>query len=323
MNKTYLLAGLLILALGIYLLFVYDRGQSSLNPDDIAFAVEDTAAIQTITLTKVIEGKDIERLVLDRLEDGTWQLDKKYPVFQPRIDYLLKTMHLIHIQEKLVEEGITSGEKILDLTHIRVEIYSAEKRIKGYLLGTSAKGNRGSLMKMMGGRYPYIVELPGLQGYINSHYTMDRKIWRENLLFDGRLDRILGISMNFADAEKSFRLVREDTASDWRLAGEESPLNQANLEKYLAKFDRKIYAESFVQEEYPGKLEDLRNQTPTITFSVNYTSGNTRTCYLFEREENPNNYFGWVEGEDELLTVQHFVFDKFLEERAHLLELEL
>ncbi|MEZ4777293.1 MAG: hypothetical protein R3D00_29220 [Bacteroidia bacterium] len=317
MKRTYILIGVLAVAMVCYYLFVFDRNESSLNPKDIAFAIDDTSAVKTIAMTKVINGEDIERIILDRLPNGTWQLDKKYPVFQPRINYLLKTMHLIHVKEKLIDEGINTAEHILELTHTRVEIYDQDGLIKSYLLGTEAKGSRGTLMKLKNARYPYIVEMPGLQGFINTHFTLDRTIWRENLLFDGHIDKIQRISLTYPDPSKTVQLSREAIGSEWRLLGNESPLNPDNLEKYLSNFTRKVYAESFAGDTYPGKFEDLQGKTPSVTFSLQYFSGENRTVYLFEREENPNNYFGWVEGNDELLTVQHFVFDKFREERSY------
>ncbi|MDX2245542.1 MAG: hypothetical protein SF052_02115 [Bacteroidia bacterium] len=320
MKRTYILAGTLIAALIFYYFFVYNRDVSSLDSDDISFAVKDTGAVKTIALTKVIEGEDIERIILDRRPNGTWQLDKKYPVFQPRINYLLKTMHLIHVKEKLVDEGIKTAQHILDLTHTRVEIYDEKGLVKAYLLGTEAKGSRGTLMKLENSRQPFIVELPGLQGFVNTHYTLDRTVWRENLLFDGHRDKIKNISLTYPEAGKSFRLQRESPEGTWQILGNETALHTKNLEKYLSQFDRKIYAESFAEEAYPGKLEELQGKTPSLSFSIGYFTGEIRTIHLFEREENPNNYFGWVEGVNELLTIQHFVFDKFREERSFFVE---
>ncbi|MEO1588697.1 MAG: hypothetical protein AAFS00_15515, partial [Bacteroidota bacterium] len=52
---------------------------------------------------------------------------------------------------------------------------------------------------------------------------------------------------------------------------------------------------------------------------VRYKDGTSRDIYMYVREENPNNFFAWIEGEPELITVQHFVIDKFLKKKSDLL----
>ena len=118
-------------------------------------------------------------------------------------------------------------------------------------------------------------------------------------------------------ASNSFQLIRENAGEPWRMFANESAVDQAQLETYFQNFTGKIFAESFAAANYPGQFEVLQDKTPDITFSVEYFDRDPRAIYLFERPENPNNFFGWVEGENDLVTVQHFVFDKFLVDRGY------
>ena len=176
-----------------------------------------------------------------------------------------------------------------------------------------------TLMQLEDSDFPFIVELPGMQGFVNTHYSLDKKLWRENLIFKATPDQIKTLSITYKDPTKSFQLIREDANSDWRLFASESRVDAGQLESYFENFQGKVYAETFAAESFPGQYEALKDKMPDITFSIGYLDGTSRTLRLFERPENANNFFGWIEGENDLLTVQHFVFDKFLAEKGFFL----
>ena len=319
MKKTYILLGILMITIGLYFFLVHDQGQTSMNPNDIAFAIEDTGAVNRIVLTQYREGETINRMQLDRLPSGRWQLNGEYLVYSHRINYLLQTMHLIHVKEKLIDDGINSALAILDTYHTQMEAFGENGLIKSYKIGTDAQGSRGTLMKLNDSKFPFIVELPGMQGFVNSRFAIDPKVWRENLLFVANPDKIKSVSITYPDPDRSFQLIRESAEDDWRLFASENKLDDAQLQAYLSNFQGQINAESFATNDFPGKLEELKGQAPDVIFSVSYFDMEPRTIYLFEREDNRNNFFGWVEGDEELLTIQHFVFDKFLVDRGSLL----
>ncbi|MCB0852270.1 MAG: hypothetical protein KDD63_08620, partial [Bacteroidetes bacterium] len=154
---------------------------------------------------------------------------------------------------------------------------------------------------------------------VNSRFAIDPKVWRENLLFVANPDKIKSVSITYPDPDRSFQLIRESAEDNWRLFASESKLDEGQLNAYLENFKGQINAESFATNDFPGKLEELKGQAPDVIFSVSYFDMEPRTIYLFEREDNRNNFFGWVEGDEELLTIQHFVFDKFLVDRGSLL----
>ena len=171
-------------------------------------------------------------------------------------------------------------------------------------------------MKLEKATDAYVVELPGLQGYLNVYYSLDAGYWRENLLFHGALPYIRSISVSYPKKAGTFELFREEEQGNWYLQGVEQGINKEALAAYLTHFTGKVYGETFVGEKYPGKLQSLRAETPDAILSIGLFSGETEKIFLFERQENPNNYFGWVDGQEELITVQHFVIDKFLAQKS-------
>lgn len=312
MRKNTLLSGAFVLLLGGYFLFFYDQDRSSLPARDTAFATADTAAIARIVLTRYAEGEATARVQLDRSATG-WTLNGRYPAFLPKVRQVLKVLHLVQVQEVLYDQGVTTAERLLDVMHTRIELFDqGGKPIKTLLLGTQTKDARGSLMKIEGAGQPYVVELPGLQGYINASFPLDTTIWRENLLFIADSARLQEVAITYADAAASFVLRRPAPGAAWRFTGREQAPDSAQLAAYLAAFTGRVYAESFATANYPGLKEKLETQPPDIVFTVSYFDGDSRRIVLYDRTDNLNSLFGWVAGQAELLTIQHFVFDKYL-----------
>jgi hypothetical protein len=193
-----------------------------------------------------------------------------------------------------------------------------------YQVGPQTKDLQGTVMRMLGDT-PFwcpaqaqVVHIPGLQGYLNSRYTLDFELWRENLLFEARPEMLSSIQVSYRkEPKQSFSLLKE--GENWALEGIESRVDSQALADYLGLFEGKVYAESFAEKYFPNYLDTLRMEPADITYTLTYPDGGVRRFFLYEREDNLNNYFGWVEGEEELITVQRFVFDKYLQKREDFL----
>lgn len=312
MRTNLILLSLLLVAAGIFFLTQYERGGSSVDPEDIAFAIGDTSTVHTILLTEYKRGEVSQSLGLYRLPTGDWSLNNQYPAFQPRVNQLLRVMHLIHTQELLAEKGQETALQLIELTHIQVEAFDQTgKKIKAYDLSVEGKGSRGSLMMLEGASMPVMVELPGHQGFVNGFYSLDPLFWRENLLFNANLSRIRSLEIQYPrSAEPAVLLQGNLNGLDWTLVGQEA--DSFRLAQYLQLYQGKIYAESFAGTAYPDMYSELQSQQPDIRFEIQYRDDTRRAFVLYSRTDNPNNYFAWVEGMNELLTVQRFVIDKFL-----------
>ncbi|TAE50548.1 MAG: hypothetical protein EAZ89_11855 [Bacteroidetes bacterium] len=318
MKQTLILALLLLIAVAVYFAFFFGSGSRSLKESETAFALTDTTAVTRIVLTQVVQGREKQKTSLDRQEDGSWLLDGKYPALRVRVSRLLGTMSNIRVREVLIDKGVETGNAILNTFYTEVEVWDKKGLIKRYKLSTETRDSRGTLMRMDGSETPYVVELPGHQGYLNGFYSIDPAVWRENLIFDASPERLAGIAVSYRDSsERSFVLAHTDSL--WMLQpGNEAP-DAGRLAEYLALMRGKVYAESFAAAAYPGKYEALSAREPEIRFQATYKDGTSRTLRIYRREDNPNNYFGWIEGENELLTIQTFVFARYLRTRAWLL----
>lgn len=301
-----------IILIGLFWFLSSRNRSSTLSPSDTAFALEDTAAVTAIRLIKTQEGKTITTIDLRKNEDGIWIVNQTYRAFEPQIGYLLTTLHRLQVKEILTGKGLESGEKIINLMNTRVEIEGAEGPIKTYILGTSTRDSKGSLMQLEGASQPFIVERPDLQGFINPFFTIDVDIWRERLLWRATIQELDEIKVEWpADPSKNLWLTQE-SERPWALQPGGESGNQEKLAAYLAQFKGAVFAESFAARRDPEKLGELKENEPDIRFSLGYTDGRELEVVLYLQPDNLNAYYGWVVGEDELYTIQHYVFNDFI-----------
>ncbi|MCB9234300.1 MAG: hypothetical protein H6581_21765 [Bacteroidia bacterium] len=316
MKKTIILGAILLLLILFYFLFLHNSGGSSVNPAEIAFAIEDTAAVTEIEMQKMLKEQPAERLVLDKRPDGVWMINGKYVAQRGKVTNLLKTMNLLQLKENMTKEGRAASLERLKAYHILVTIKGKEGVLKEYLIGATNKEQTGNIMMLKGKDTPYIMSRGDMLGYVSIYYSTEVVNWRENLLFNIPLIDLQKVALEYADAGASFALERESPESNFTLTGN-VPGDSTRISAYLSAFKGKTFAETFAGEANPGLLDSLKGRPADVRFYYDLFDGTTDTLRLYERPENPNNFFGWLSSGNDLLTVQHFVMDKFLRKKEY------
>lgn len=309
-NKlTWLLLALLLFVTAGYFLFVHDKQNSSYSNAD--FALTDTSSLTKIVFTDVEKGSEKVAISLEKQADSTWRVNGKYPVLEPQLHYFFKAITQLKVKEKLTEAGNETTQKRMEGYHLLVEFYNGKERVKAYQLGTESKDHQGSVMRMLGADKAFIVSIPGTPGLLNTRFPSELQFWRENLLFDGRIKDIKAIEViNHKNQAASFSYERANPTAKWRFNGKEMDSVQGH--PYLRNLRTKVYAETFASNDFPNVYTNLQAQSPDFHVNVKYFKGKERSIRLYLRPDNKNNFFGWVEGENDLLTIQHFVFDRFI-----------
>ena len=308
-SNLFLLVFILILGLAAFVLL--KNGQkSSFKEGD--FAVTDTASITKIVMTPVENNKGGVPLTLEKETEGKWMLNQKFPVLEPQLHYFFRTLAQLKVKEKFQEKGNESATKALDKFHVNVEVFDGTSRIKSYELGHEFKTHEGSIMRMQNSNTAFVVSIPGYKGYLNARFPMLLDDWKENLVFQAKSEQLVGVSVTHHwKSALSFSFTRENINSEWHL--NDKPVEAKISDGYFRNFIGKVYAESLAEAKFPGKKEELaKRPNADIDYTLRYADGTAKTVKLFLREDNKNSFFAWVEGENQLFTVQHFVMDRFL-----------
>ena len=302
----------LVAGLIVYTTVIKGKGNTSLDKDETAFAVKDTAAIGKIVITQRKRNTVFPNAILTRTASG-WSINGK-PALQPNVRILLETMYHLSVRQTMKEAGVKAAKSLLEENHIRVQTYDRNgDPMQDYRLGSEINDGKGSICLLDGAETPYVVEMPGLTGAVNTRFTTDEGFWRENLLFDGTLARLSAIRLAYKQAENSFAVVKNKGM--WAVEGGKA--DTARLNAWLKQFKGKIYAEQFAGKSFPAKKKELEARQPDLTMTLEYADGARRTFVLYFMETR-DRYWAWVEGEGELLTVQQFVFEPFMLTRQQL-----
>jgi hypothetical protein len=91
------------------------------------------------------------------------------------------------------------------------------------------------------------------------------------------------------------------------------------LSYYLKRF-KKVNAESYAAKAYLGMKDSLVKKIPDFRFTISGFSTPPRTIRLYVRSDTKSSFFGWIEGKNELLTIQDFVFGPFLVGKSYFTE---
>jgi len=302
-----LIAILLVLATGYYFMVVR-KSKSSFDPGETGFAVKDTASIQSIRMTYLLEGKPQRKLILER-KDSSWTVNGKYPALQPKIDILLKTLKLLRAKEPVLPQAKQNMLTLMGREHTEVEILLQDGSIRSYKVGTNTPDNMGTFMLLKGADEIYVTFIPGHQGYLNSRYSSLEEDWKENLVLATGPDQVEQVSVQYAGKDSAFVLSRSSTDSGWLINGQAAG-ESAN--EYIAGF-RKIIAESMVEKYYPGKKEELQKKQPDVVFEIQNRGEKPFRLFIWYRSDRPDLYFALADMPGaELISLQEFHFGHYL-----------
>ena len=313
MKKNTLILGALLLVLLIaYFAFVHNWH----GPDNV-FHIDDANVVGKIEMERLDLGESKAKILLERGLEGEWKVNEVYTANQAKVDDLLRTMTQIRVLKPIEQKGQASSRSILKRNHTRVRIYDREgKEIRDYMIGGTNSKQTANIFKMGFSDQTYLVTKPALDGYVSIFYNTTLNIWRENLVFDILGTDLTNLSIEYADSVHSFAL--RHSPKGW-LLGEGQFADPNRVNNYLELFKGKIFAESFADVAHPGLLDSLKRRFPSVNIQLE-TSSKKVQLRLFSRPENANNFFGYLEGANELLTVQQFVIGPYLKTKDYFVQ---
>jgi hypothetical protein len=305
-----LLAVLLAFA-AVYYFFVAGKTSSSLNTQEIDFAVRDTANIHRIRLVMERDGRPKETVDLRRTADG-WQLNDNNDVNPAQIEALLSTIARVQYKSTLLPAGRATVMNMLREQRVRVEIETRNNGTKIYYVGSPTPNQNGTYFLMKGSENPYVVELPGHKGYLTPYFSPDPNAWRAMVLFDIDKSRLRSISLRYPGPDSSFTLVRSSEDKFALTTGE--PVDNFMAERYLDEL-RKTYALGSAETYRPGLTDSLRTRPADISLELVDLAGQRQLVQFYLMPDNEDNLLALSPHANEALLVQYFVLKNFLARR--------
>jgi Domain of unknown function (DUF4340) len=313
MNKktTLILLGALLALIGGYFAFVHKW-----HGLDNEFHITDAKAVGKIEIEKIELTVPKDKITLETKTGDAWMVNGLYTASDSKIADFLKTLMEIRVLQPIEPKGQGPALSLLKRNHIRVHIWDrAGNEMKDYLIGATNSTQTANIFKMNFSDKCYLVSKPALQGYVSIYYSTELLDWREKLLWNIAGADLTEIAVTYVPDSLHESFVLQKAGFDWTIDGVKAEQNRVN--GYLELFQGKVFAESFADANFPGILDSLSHKrTPEARLRLATQDQKTMELSLFARPENVNDFFAYLAPGQELLTVQHFVIDKYLKRRS-------
>jgi hypothetical protein len=345
-NKLVIVITLILALFATYFIFKTTSGTLSKKLSD--FAVTDTSSITKIFLSD----KANNSVVLEKNMPGDWKVNGKYKATNDGISVLLKTIMRLEVKEPVAKAARNNVIKRIAAIAIKVEVYQNvyridifgiklfqhEKLVKTYYVGDATQNMKGTYMLMEGADEPFIMHIPGFNGFLSSRYSSFEKDWRDHSMFNFALGDIKSVKLEFpAEPEKSYKIDAIEKGKYKLTSLYKNQLitdyDTVRLLDYLLGFEGINY-EFLISDNKTHKKDSIIASTPFHILTISDYNGETTTIKTFHKAPNEGEteidgtptrydkdrlYAQFSNGKDFGL-IQFYVFDKILRPVAYFLK---
>ncbi|KAA9345773.1 hypothetical protein [Adhaeribacter soli] len=306
-RNTLLLVVLLVLV-GAAAYFFSNKGsdKSTLNVEESDFSVSDTASVDKI----FISYKSGENHLLERKPDNTWILDKKFETQKRQVNILLETLKRMEV--KRPADKASRNNVIRDFATLgrKVEIYQHGKLAKTFYVGQNTDNDLGTYFIMAGSEDPYVLHIPGFNGFISSRFDISELYWRSVPVFRSTPQTLQELSIEYTGSAADNLNIRKE-GNQFAVAGLQQP-NQEDVKAYLENF-KFVNGEYYIPDPMKKLADSLALKTPVAKIMVkDAVPAHSRSFSLFLRPDEIDRFVALDDRSRDIISVQTYVFDRLL-----------
>jgi hypothetical protein len=317
---------MLLAAIAFYLIFT--NSGISTREELRDFSVKDTASITKF----FIADRSGHSVTLEKQPDNTWTVNGKYPARQEGIDLLMDACYKIAVRTRVGKAAYNNIVKNLAATGIKFEVYqdNSKKPSKIYYVGGSTQDVLGTYMMQENSTVPFVMEIPGFNGYLTPRYSAIEKDWRATTVFNYMPEEIKSVAVNYTNAsQNSFVIERnQNSFSIYSPATQQSlqQIDTVKLMNYLNNF-RKLHFEGWDVHYTKEQQDSLFNATPATVITITDMNGKMNFLKVYPKPVtkrslaqtdslgNPLKYdidrmYAFMNDKNELFTIQQYSFGK-------------
>lgn len=304
-NTVLLLVVLVVLGVAAYFFSRKGNEKTTLDVEETAFAVKDTASVDKI----FISSKAGWSHTLTRGNNG-WKLDNKFEARQDLVNLLLETMHRMEVKHP--GNKAARNQAIRDFATIgkKVEIYQKGKLTKSFYVGQTTDNDRGTYFIMEGSENPYVLHIPGFEGFLNTRFDVSEMNWRSVPVFRSTAESLKELKIEYVQ-NPAANLEIKKVGQAFVVAGI-ADVDQENLKAYLNNY-RFVNGEFFLPNPQNRVSDSLNLQKRAAVITLTDTDpAKSRKIVLFPKPEDLGHFIALDEKNKEVISVQTFVFDRLL-----------
>lgn len=340
MKKNRLILILALVLIFIALAYTYNNSKGTLSKKDSSFAIEDTSAITKIFLAD----KQNNSILLSKTAPGEWYINDSLSARNDGINTLLKTIKKLEVKEPVAKTARDNVMKRLASVGVKVEIYQTvyridifglqlfphEKLVKTYYVGDQTQSMMGTYMILEDAEQPYIMHIPGFNGFLSSRYSTLLNDWRDHNIYSIDLVNIQTVRLDFPSEPEESYIVENIGNTEFTLTsvaeGQKiADYDTIGLLDFLSNF-RDIRYEAIITNEELHNKDSVIATTPFHVLTVTDISGNTSVLRTFHKKANegeveldgtPTLYdkdrlYALFNDEKDFALIQFYVFDGIL-----------
>ena len=307
-----LLAVLLLLGAGIWWLTRRaDTADSTLDVAATAFSVQDTAAVDKIFVAL----RSGQTHTLRRVAGSLWRLDERYDARPDMVRMLLETIHRQRVRTPVAHAARNTVVRGLATTGIKVEVYQHGQRATTFYVGGATNDRLGTYMILEGVEDPYVVHVPGFEGYLTTRFLLTPHDWQTLPVFTTLLPGLESIAVEApGQPARTFTVRRAGTG----FGVEGLPTaDTARVLAYASQFSH-LYAQEFVDSTSRHYADSVMRQPPGYVVTVRARGQQPPArIRLWAIKDNQDSMFGLTDRDPNApLVVQTYIFNRVLVNRT-------
>jgi hypothetical protein len=319
-NLIALLIVVVLVALAVYL--VYNYNSSTIKQELKDFAIQDTASVTKIFMAD----RKGNKVLLERTSQG-WMVNKKYKARVDAITTLLETMNRVRVDAPVPKSAFNTTIKTLASEGTKVEIYQNDKLSKVYYVGGTTQNYKGTIMMIENSSAPFIMVIPGFEGYLTTRYFTEETLWRNSSIFAYKLPEIKSVRVEDGHEPKNSFEISLNGTNQLSLralspATEITNFDTLAVKDYLLNF-KDLHYEFIADKVSPERKDSVLKSTPAYTITIADKKGDVNQLVCFHKKpatetldpqgkplvNDPDRMWAKWNKEPNLLVIQIFVFN--------------
>lgn len=264
-NRIIFLLFIILVAIAAY--FFYTRKSGTIKKELSDFAVADTASINKIFMAD----RSGNSVTLIRENSSVWRVNNKFNAKPEGINTLLFTIKMLEVRSPVGHNMYNNAMKMMASKSTKIEIYQQDKLVKTYYVGDPTMDNLGTFMYLEGSSVPFIMHIPGFNGFLTTRYFAGEQEWREKALLHcdpQQITHLLIKDLAAPDSSLEIRRIAIGEYSVSNIRGEQlSQVDKLKLKSYLSGCAT-LYYNRIDMEMKPYQRDSIRKAGPFKTLLI-------------------------------------------------------
>lgn len=281
-NKVAIFLFIILSCVSIY--FLNNRKLNTYNEAKTNFATAEIEKVQMIYLAD----KNKNFVKLSHRGDNEWMVNDQYLARKDAMKTILITLQNLRIKSSINSKTFNSVVGTIAAQGIKCELYfdsTSKEPTKVIYIGSPTPDNLGTYMMLANSNSPYIMELPGFNGYLSGRFSTRAEDWRDPSIFRCKLQNISSVSIDYPfNQEQSFKIdVGNGQYKIQNATGIVQNLDSNQAQNYLSYYGYLTY-EGRDNTLSSKEQDSLSKATPLIIINLIQKNGSSITVPFYKRK---------------------------------------